>query len=188
MDEGRRKEFFADLDEKVRKALRDAGEVPGAEHLGVIGCVRYTLFGPDGNVKQTGQNFNLVNSCGDRWIAHYMISSVVGDTRSCWAELGVNTAAPTKGGTGLGTLLSASSIPVSASYPTRVNSFGTGTGEWVVWRYSWGAGSATCGSIGEVGMRSQAGSFLAHAICTPNVNKAAGDTLQIDWGWKFLGA
>jgi len=181
-------QFFKELDEKVRKALEDAGAIPGVETMGVLGCVNYKLFDPEGNLKQTGTNFNLVNSIGDRWLSHYAAGSTVGDPRSHWAELGVNTTAPVKGGTGLGTLITASSVAISASYPTRVDSFGTGTGEWTVWRYSWGAGVATCGSIGEVGMRSQAGSFLAHAICTPNVNKAAGDTLQVDWGWKFLGA
>jgi hypothetical protein len=150
--------------------------------------VVYKLIGPDGAVKQEGRFHNLVNSIGDRWVAHYLASSIVGDTRSMYAELGVNTTAPVKGGTGLGTLLAASSLAISASYPTRADSFGTGPGEWTVWRWSWGAGVATCGSIGEVGMRTQVGSFLAHAQVAPNVNKTANDTLQIDWGWKSLGA
>ncbi len=104
-----------------------------------------------------------------------------------WAELGVNTTAPVKGGTGLGTLLATSSKDISAGYPTRVTSF-SGAGEFTVWSWTWGAGVATCGSIGEVGMRSQVGSFLAHAIIAPNVNKGASDTLQVDWAWKFLGS
>jgi hypothetical protein len=179
-------DFLKELNEKISKLLSDS-DGNTIEKMGILGCVRHRLIGPDGNIKQEGQVFNLVNSVGDRWLAHYMCSSIVGDTRSMWAELGVNTTAPVKGGTGLGTLISASSLAVSASYPTRVDSF-SGTGEWTQWRFSWGAGVATNGSIGEVGMRTQAGSFVAHAIVSPNVNKAAGDTLQIDWAWKFLGA
>jgi len=149
--------------------------------------MKYQLLDENGNLKQSGEHHNLVNSIGDRWLAHYCAGSTVGDPRSMWAELGVNTTAPVKAGTTLGTLISASSLAVSASYPTRVDSF-SGTGEWTQWRWSWGAGVATNGSIGEVGMRTQTGSFVAHAIVAPNVNKAAGDTLQIDWAWKFLGA
>jgi len=171
--------FIAELKRRLKGTNDD---------FGVQGAVYHRLIGPNGELKQEGMIHNLVTSVGDRWLSHYVANSIVGNPASMWAELGVNTTAPVKGGTGLGTLITASSVAISASYPTRVDSFGTGTGEWTVWRYSWGAGVATCGSIGEVGMRSQAGSFLAHAICTPNVNKAAGDTLQVDWGWKFLGA
>lgn len=183
-----KQDFLRELDEKLAKFLAEGPSDGMAEKFAIVGCVKYSLFGPDGMLKQEGQRFNLVNSVGDKYLAHYVANSVVGNPASMWAELGVNTTAPVKGGTSLGTLISASSVAVSASYPTRVDSFGTGAGEWTVWRFSWGAGVATCGSIGEVGMRTQANSFVAHALVAPNVNKAAGDTLQIDWGWKFLGA
>jgi len=178
------KEFYAELDRKLQELLGSGGPV---EMFKIIGTMKYNLYGPDGQLKQSGEHHNLVNSVGDRYLAHYVANSIVGNPASMWAELGVNTTAPVKAGTGLGTLISASSLAVSASYPTRVDSF-SGTGEWTQWRFSWGAGVATNGSIGEVGMRTQAGSFVAHAIVAPNVNKAAGDTLQIDWAWKFLGA
>jgi hypothetical protein len=177
-------DFAQEMERKIQDILGSGGTI---ESFRIVGAVRHQLFGPDGRLKQEGIRHNLVNSVGDMWIAQYMASSIVGDTRSMWAELGVNTTAPVKAGTGLGTLISASSLAVSASYPVRVNSF-SGTGEWTQWRFSWSAGVATNGSIGEVGMRTQAGSFVAHALVAPNVNKAAGDTLQIDWAWKFLGA
>jgi hypothetical protein len=182
-----RDQFFKDLTQK----LLDQGVVGGGPPNDVIrreGCVVYKLIGPDGVVKQEGQFKNLVNSAGDMWVAQYLASSIVGDTRSMWAQLGVNTTAPVKGGTGLGTLITTSSLAVSATYPVRVNSFGTGPGEWTTWRFSWGAGVTTNGSIGEVGMWTQANSFVAHAQVAPNVNKTVNDTLQIDWGWKSLGA
>lgn len=175
------------LDDKLAAFLASQPSGGGLEKMGIVGCVHHKLIGADGNVKQEGHVFNLVNSVGDKYIATYMSGAGVSPA-SMWAELGVNTTAPVKAGTGLGTLISASSLVVSGSYPQEVNSFGTGSGEWTIWRFSWGAGVATNGSIGEVGMRTQAGSFVAHAIVAPNVNKAAGDTLQIDWGWKFLGA
>lgn len=178
------KDFLAELDGKIQEILGSGGPI---EKFRIIGATHYQLFDEYGQLKQEGRHHNLVNSVGDMWLAHYVANSVVGNPASMWAELGVNTTAPVKGGTGLGTLISASSLAVSASYPVRVNSF-SGTGEWTQWRWSWGAGVATNGSIGEVGMRTQAGSFVAHALVAPNVNKAAGDTLQIDWAWKFLGA
>lgn len=179
--------FHRDLDEKLARFLAEGPSQGRADKCAIVGVVAHRLIGPDGSVKQEGKVFNLVNSVGDMWLAQYVANSIVGMPTSMYAELGVNTTAPLKGGTGLGTLLATSSLAVSANYPVRVNSF-SGTGEWTQWRFSWGAGVATCGSIGEVGLRTQASSFVAHALVVPNVNKAAGDTLQIDWAWKFLGA
>lgn len=182
-----RMNFFSELTRKLLAQGVGVGGPPADTHH-LQGCVVYRLLDEHGNVKQEGQFKNLVNSVGDMWVAQYLASSIVGDTRSMWAELGVNTTAPVKGGTGLGTLITTSSLALSATYPVRVNSFGTGPGEWTTWRFSWGAGVTTNGSIGEVGMRTQAGSFVAHAQVAPNVNKTSNDTLQIDWGWKSLGA
>jgi len=170
--------FIAELKRRLKGTNEDCG---------IQGAVFHRLIGPDGTLKQEGMIHNLVTSVGDRWLSHYVANSVVGNPSSMWAELGVNTTAPLKADTGLGTLLAASSKVVENSYPVRVDSH-SGAGEWTLWRYSWAAGVATCGSIGEVGLRTQTGSFVAHAQVAPNVNKAAGDTLQIDWGWKFLGA
>ena len=152
-----------------------------------MGAGSYRLTGPYGQLKQWGVFHNLVNSTGDMWIAQYLASSIVGDTRSLWAELGVSTIAPVKGSTGVNSLIATSSLAVSAAYPVRVTSH-SGAGEWTLWRFSWGAGVTTNGSIGEVGMRTQAGSFIAHALISPVVNKASGDTLTCDWGIKYLGA
>jgi hypothetical protein len=179
-------DFLTEFKQRMSELLEEKGSGP-FEKMGIEGCVITTLIGPDGNVKQKGMFRNLVNSAGDMYIAQYMAGSIVGNVGSMYAQLGVNTTAPVKGGTGLGTLISTSSLANSSTYPVRVNSFGTGPGEWTTWRFSWGAGVATNGSIGEVGMWTQANSFVAHAQVAPNVNKAAGDTLQVDWGWKFLG-
>lgn len=179
-------EFYRELVGK----LVEQGVVSGGlvEKARVLGVIDFRLFGPGGELKQAGRNFNLVTSIGDMYLAQLLANSIVGNPGSMWAELGVNTAAALKADTGLGTLISASSKVCEAGYPVRVASFGTGPGEWTQWRYSWGAGVATCGSIGEVGMRTQAGSFVAHALVAPNVNKTANDTLQVDWAWRFLGA
>lgn len=179
-------EFYRELVGK----LVEQGVVQGglAEKARVLGVIDYRLFGPDGEVRQAGRNFNLVTSIGDMYLAHLLANSIVGNPGSMWAELGVGTAAPAKADIAVTSAIATSSLAVSNGYPVRVASFGTGAGEWTQWRYSWGAGVTTNGSIGEVGMRTQAGSFVAHAIVAPNVNKTANDTLQIDWSWKFLGA
>jgi hypothetical protein len=182
-------EFFTELNRKlVEVGVIRPGGGPPIERIGIEGYVHYKLMDEAGRVKQEGGFHNLVTSIGDMWVAQYLASSIVGDTRSMYAELGVNTTAPAKADTGLGTLINASSQAISAAYPTRVDSFGTGAGEWTVWRFLWAAGAATNGSIGEIGMRTQVSSFIAHALVAPNVPKTANDTLQVDWGWKTTGA
>ena len=181
--------FWKELDRKLTEVgvLRPANG-PIMERFGIEGYVHYKLIDECGRVKQEGGFHNLVTSIGDMWVAQYLASSIVGDTRSMYAELGVNTTAPAKGDTGLGTLINASSVAISAAYPVRVNSFGTGAGEWTTWDFSWGAGVSTNGSIGEVGMRTQVSSFIARALVAPNVSKTANDTLAVTWGWRSLGA
>ncbi len=122
------------------------------------------------------------------YLAQFIAQAVTYNPASFYAQLGVNTTAPLKGDTTLGTLVAASSRGVTAAYPQRVNSFGTGAGEWSVWQYDWPAGITTNGSLGEIGMWASVGSFLSHAILVPNVSKGASDTLQCQWGWKYLGA
>jgi len=181
--------FFEELNRKlVEVGVIRPGGGPPTERIGIEGYVHYKLLDEAGRVKQEGGFHNLVTSIGDMWVAQYLASSIVGDTRSMYAELGVNTTAPVKGDVALGTLISASSQTISAAYPARVTSFGTGAGEWTVWNFLWAAGAATNGSIGEVGMRTQASSFIARALVAPNVNKTSGDTLSVSWGWKSLGA
>lgn len=180
-----KEKFFDELNRKLGISPYNG---PPIERYAIEGHVHYRLLDEQGNLKQEGTFRNLVTSIGDMWVAQTLAQSIVGDTRSMYAELGVNTTAPAKGDTALGTLINASSLAISANYPVRVNSFGSGEGEWTTWRFSWGAGVSTNGSIGEVGMRTSANSFIARALVAPNVNKTANDTLQVDWGWKFLGA
>lgn len=172
--------------EQLERKLASVGRP--VDKTGIIGVVRHRLIGPSGEIKQEGESFNLVTSLGDMYIAQ-LVAFVAGATVGSvsYARIGVNTTAPAKGDTDLGTEISASSKGVSATYPQRVDSH-SGAGEWTLWRFEWPAGDNTNGSIGEVGMNTSVGSFVARALVAPNVNKAAGDTLQIDWGWKFLGA
>jgi len=174
--------FFQELDRK----LASAGMA--ADKAGIVGFCYHRLIGPDGELKQEGITHNLVTSVGDKHIAQHM-AFVAGATVGsiAYATIGVNTTAPAKDDTDLGTAISASSHGISATYPQNVTSH-SGAGEWTLWRFEWAAGENTNGSIGEVGMWTSVGSFVARALVAPNVNKAAGDTLQIDWGWKFLGA
>jgi hypothetical protein len=181
------KDFLARLGQKMVE-LGYSGGAGTCENMGITGHLDIRLFGPDGQLKQHGEVKNLVVSYGDAWLAYTIAGSIVGNTNSMWAELGVGTLTASKASVNISSYINNSSLAISANYPVRVNSWGAGAGEWTIWRWSWGAGVATNGSIGEVGMRTQAGSFVAWAMVAPNVNKASGDTLQIDWGWKFLGA
>jgi hypothetical protein len=183
--------------ENVRKALdmiqgilfRGKGGM--AEMSKVEGCVEFKLIGPDGDVKQQGQTCNLVTSIGDRYVAEAagLFSSVSAGN----ARLGIGATAPAKADTDVKSAIPGSNIGVSASYPQYANSFGTGAGHWSVWRFSWGAGSTTNNSIYSIGMFSDssatnAGSLFAHALFSANIAKGANDTLQVDWGWKAVGA
>lgn len=182
MDERRHYEFHRKLEEALRV------EGPPASNVGVVGVVHYRLLDQWGAVKQEGATTNLVTSIGDMHIAQFL-AFVAGATVGsvAYAQLGTNTTAPAKGNTDLGTLLATSSRGITATYPQRVTSH-SGAGEWTLWRYEWPAGVSTNGSLGEVGQWSSVGSFLAHAILVPNVNKGVNDSLQVDWGWKLLGA
>lgn len=181
--------FFEELNRKLVEVgvIRPGGGSP-IERIGIEGYVHYRLYDEMGKVKQEGGFHNLVTSIGDMWVAQYLASSIVGDTRSMYAELGVGTAAPLKGDTAIVSGIATSSKAISAAYPVRVASFGTGPGEWTVWNFTWAAGVATNGSIGEIGMRTQVSSFIARALIAPNVSKTANDTLETSWGWKALGA
>lgn len=171
-----------DFNRKLEEKLASQGVVT------LEGRVFHRLVGPDGSVKQEGFSPNLVTSIGDMYLAQ-LVAFVAGATVGsvAYARIGVNTTAPVKADADLGTEIAASSKGISATYPQRVSSH-SGAGEWTLWRFEWPAGDNTNGSIGEVGMNTSVGSFVARALVVPNVNKAAGDTLQIDWGWKFLGA
>ncbi len=175
-------EFNKQLDEKLASAGMPV------EQAGIWGYCHHRLIGPDGKIKQEGTTRNLVTSEGDQHLAE-LVAFVAGATVGsiAYARIGVNTTAPLKNDTDLGTEIAASSKGPTATYPQRVTSH-SGAGEWTLWRFEWAAGENTNGSIGEVGMNTSVGSFVARALVAPNVNKAAGDTLQIDWGWKFLGA
>lgn len=175
--------FFQELDKRFG-APRDLTASP----CGIAGVVRYELKDAGGKVKQAGEFHNLVTSMGDMFLAEFVATGITTSPKSFYAQLGVNTTAPLKADAALGTLIAASSKGAYAAYPQRVNSFGTGAGEWTLWRYYWAAGETTNGSIGEIGLWTSTGSFVAHAQISPNVNKASGDTLQVDWGWRFLGA
>ena len=182
-------EFFKELNRKlVEVGVIRPGGGPPTERIGIEGYVHYKLLDEAGRVKQQGGFHNLVTSIGDMWVAQYLASSIVGDTRSMYAELGVGTVAPAKGDTAIVSGIATSSVAISAAYPVRVTSFGTGAGEWTVWNFLWAAGAATNGSIGEVGMRTQVSSFIARALVAPNVSKTSGDTLSVSWGWKTTGS
>jgi hypothetical protein len=178
-------DFNRELNQKL--GLPDPSRNP-ADQMGVVGAIYHRLIGPDGKVKQEGFFRNLVTSAGDKHLSE-MIAFVAGATTGsvAYATLGVSTNAPLKGATDVASPLAASSEGIYAAYPQQVTSH-SGAGEWTLWRFEWGAGESTNGSIGEVGMWSSVDSFVAHALVAPVVNKAAGDTLQIDWGIKFLGA
>lgn len=179
-----RREFFRRLNEKLGIPSPNP-----ADPCRVEGAVHYKLRGPDGEVKQQGTFHNLVTSVGDMFLAQFcafVAGATVGSVS--YAQLGVGTATPLKADTSVTSIAAASSRGITATYPQRVNSFGTGAGEWCLWQFDWAAGVTTNGSLGEVGMWTSVGSFVAHAILSPNVNKGVNDSLMVQWAWKFQGS
>lgn len=181
-------QFFNDLNKKLQGEGALLPSKGTAERFGIEGYVNYRLVNEHGMVKQEGGFHNLVTSIGDMFCAQFL-AFVAGATIGSvgYTTLGVSTIVPLKADTDVNSPITSSSRTWEGSYPQRVNSFGTGPGEWCVWRVSYPAGSCTNGSIGEIGMWTSVSSFVAHALIDPVVNKTANDTLQVDWGWKFLG-
>lgn len=166
------------------------------------GWVTVRLIGENGDIKHEETVHNLITTAGDQYYAK-MGAALVGTpnaaqpTKVTGMKLGTSTTTPAKsgGGAALGTYITASNVAFDSAYPQTSAKAGTDTGWYVTYQTTWNAGVATNATINEVVIvndsASNATSTAANTISRATistVNKAAGDTLQIQWNHLTLGA
>lgn len=128
------------------------------------------LYGPDGEVKEKRQGFNVVTTVGKEFLASFMQSAVVAAATFTgrYIAIGTGLVAEAAGDTALGTESSRSTG--TASYLS---------GQIFQVTATFAAGSGT-GAITEYGLLSSnsAGTLIARDT-EAVINKAAGDTLTV---------
>ena len=139
------------------------------DNIKVTGAVSLTLIGPDGNVKDTREDHNLVVTGGKGVIADRMKGA---PSIGAMTHMGVGsgTVAAAVGDadiTILGARVLLDSTAVAGAVITYVCTFNAGAGT---------------GAVTEAGIfnASTAGTMLSR-VMFPVVNKAAGDTMVVTW-------
>lgn len=110
-------------------------------------------------------------------------------------RLGTGTTAVAKNGAGAAivTYVTGSQKALDATYPTSA----AASGRRIRYFVTWGAGVATANGIAEAVITNEtplsdvagtAANTIARALISPTVNKAAGDTLTIQWDHTILGS
>jgi hypothetical protein len=111
-------------------------------------------------------------------------------------RLGTGTTAVAKTGAGAAivTYVTASQLALDATYPLSTLN---GSSRRIRYFVTWAAGVATANGIAEAVITNEtplsnvagtAANTIARALLSPTVNKAAGDTLTVDWAHDLLGA
>jgi len=139
------------------------------EDIKIKGTVHVTHRDKDGKVKGKFTIPNLVVTAGKQWVADQMddVSSLA---KMSHMAIGTSSTAPAVGDTTLG----AEAARVSLSGTVRA-------GAVVTFSATFGAGTGT-GAIVEAGIfNNVTGGTLLSRVTFSVVNKAAGDTLSIDW-------
>lgn len=129
-----------------------------------------TLYGPDGNIKEKRQGFNVVTTVGKEFLASFLNSAVAAASTFTgkYIGIGTNSTAEAAGDTALGTEVSRSTG--TASYIS---------GQIFQVTATFAAGSGT-GAITEYGLFSSntAGTLIARDT-EAAINKGASDTLTV---------
>ena len=139
------------------------------DNIKVTGAVSLTLIGPDGNVKETREDHNLVVTGGKGVIAERMKGS---PTLGAMTYMGIGSGAAAAAVsdtdiTVLGSRVLLDSTAVAGAVITYVCTFVAGSGT---------------GAVTEAGIfnASTAGTMLSRVMFAV-VNKAAGDTMVVTW-------
>lgn len=161
----------------------------------VRGWLHVVLTGPDGEVKYDQTVPNLVTQAGDTWYGERAAGVGGAPAAVTGMQLGTGTTAPAKTGAGAAivTLVASSLVALSATPTSALN----GSSRRITYAASWGAGVATANNIAEVVLVNQptgtqtaapAAATIARGLLSPVVNKAAGDTLAVQWFQDVLGS
>lgn len=165
------------------------------DRASIRGSLHVVLTGPDGEIKYDKQIDNLVTRVGDQMYGEQAANVGGAVARATGMQLGTGATAPAKTGAGSAIVtLVASSLVALTGTPTSGLS---GTARRITYTVTWAAGTATANGLAEVVLVNQStgtqtaapeAATLARALLSPTVNKAAGDSLTIDWQHDLLGA
>ena len=171
------------------------------EHIGVVGFGVAHLVDAHGRTKQLVPFHNLLTDAGDLYIATKTLvgiapAAIAAPTPANGMKLGTSATNPSKAGAGavLSGYLTGTNVAFAATYPQVVN-LGSGLGVNALYRTVFAAGVGTSASIREVALVTDqatntlgtAAATLARALFASPIDKAALDTLTVDWAWKTLG-
>lgn len=146
-----------------------------SDAMGIRGRLQLTLRGPDGEIKEERDLQNTVTELLDAHVADQMSDS--GDAQIGYIAVGTGTG-QTSASTGLATSLDRNAL-------TSVTQQGGGDDNDVIYVGDWAAGDGT-GAITEAGiLLGDNNTTLMFYADFAVVNKAAGDTLQINWTVTF---
>jgi hypothetical protein len=173
-----------------------AGYQRPTSDLSVIrGQLHVVLAGPDGAIKYDEQFDNIVTQVGDQFYGERAAGVGGAPAAATGMQLGTGTTTPSKTGAGAAIVtLVASSLVALSSTPTSALS---GSSRRITYTVTWTAGTATANAIAEVALVNQstgtqtaapASATISRALLSPTVNKAAGDSLTIQWQHDILGA
>jgi hypothetical protein len=168
---------------------------PTNDSARILGRLHVVLTGPDGNVKHDEWVDNLVTQIGDQFYGERAAGVGGAPAAATGMQLGTGTTTPSKTGAGAAivTLVSSSLVALSST-PTSALS---GSSRRITYTVAWTAGTATANAIAEVALVNQstgtqtaapASATISRALLSPTVNKAAGDSLTIQWQHDILGA
>ncbi len=173
---------------------------------GIKGCVKATVFGPDGKVKLRKRslwqklfnlpavpmisiNHNLVTDEGDALVADIMQETPERtklDNANGEISVGTGWVSTTKATDAIVTP-EGSAEEMDATYPKTEGDWAAADDNVVQYRSTFEAGDLNASGIDEA-LLGNGTDTLAYAQITPSVNVTTADTLQVDWEITFLGA
>ncbi len=166
-----------------------------ASRFELSGFVQARLFGPDGQLKQLEEGYNLVTDYGDEHVGERISLDAQDIVTGMRLGTGVTAASKAGAGAAIVTYLSGSFEILDAV------SVGSDKGAGLGWRQAhvctWIAGDITDTAIAEVVLSDEnpltdvagvVGDTVARFVFGATIDKQAGDSLEVTWNLDVLGA
>lgn len=148
------------------------------ESITLKGYVKVQLIGPDGKIKQSHENHNLIVTVGKTYLAAWLAAASQAGKFMSYIALGTGTTAPISGDTTLQTEFTGGG---------NSRSLGTLTSSTNTWNNTAVFAPGNCtGAVTEAGLftASSIGTMFARQTFSA-YNKAAADTLTVSWTVTF---
>jgi len=178
-----------------RKRLSPERERQLLSKFHIVGFVQARLFGPDGNLKQLEQGYNLVTDHGDEHVGERMYDDTYDIVTGMRLGTGATAASKAGAGAAIVTYETGSQEALDA-VPVGVDK-GAGLGWRVPHICTWIAGDVTETVLAEVVLTDEtaltdvagtAANTVARFVFGATIDKQAGDSLEVTWNIDFLGA